>query len=85
MQRKSCTCSTDPDACLRLRILIRGNDSFPWEQKTWETGILQAIRLVRIRGGIGSEIALEVSFLVDITLLKTKYVNSFFVSLIVAV
>ena len=48
-------------------------------------GILQAVRLVRIRGGIGSEIALEVSFLVDITLLKTKYVNSFFVSLIVAV
>ena len=53
--------------------------------KTWETGILQAVRLVRIRGGIGSEIALEVSFLVDSTLLKTKYVNSFFVSLIVAV
>ena len=47
--------------------------------------ILQAVRLVRIRSGIGSEIALEVSFLVDSTLLKTKYVNSFFVSLIVAV
>ena len=53
--------------------------------KTWETGILQAVRLVRIRGGIGSEIALENYQLVDITLLRTKYVNSFFVSLIVAV
>ena len=38
----------------------------PLGTKKLETGILQAVRLVRIRGGI-NKIALEVSFLVDIT------------------
>ena len=57
----------------------------PLGTKNLGEGILQAVFLVRIHGGIGSEIALEVSNLVDISLLKTKYVNSFFFSLIVTV